>query len=444
MSHGRLIAAWLWAGAPAALIYLAHLWFGANSSFAALVLAAAEALMLLVLLSAPHFRPRLGTTPVLGAAASCFLAVLVASALSLSPLVPGGPHPVWNYVPGTPASGLDRAAALIELVKLLGFAAIFLVGVLLSRSDRTANRARKAMVWLGALYGLIALALFLGRNSANPDGRLTGDLSSANCAATVFAMLAILVLPSLLPGKQPESRRRPGQELLNRLPGAALFVLFGACLVLTASRGGLVSALVGVGVFLVLRGFAGRIGLKAAAASAALLGAALVCLLLFKGALLIERFGAMPIHGDPRAAIFAEHWAAFLKAPLSGYGLGTFAEVNRLLLDAGTYSFAWQVRDLHNVYLQWLEEGGLLAALPMFTCLTLMIGFSLSGLISRRRGQSWLAALLAVDAVMLSHSMTDFALQIPSIAAMWSLLLGLQLGFASSIRRIGRLSDAID
>jgi hypothetical protein len=65
MTTARTWSTWLWAAAPVLLIYLAHLWFGANSSFAALTLAALEGLFLLVFLCRPSFRTVLARAPAL-------------------------------------------------------------------------------------------------------------------------------------------------------------------------------------------------------------------------------------------------------------------------------------------------------------------------------------------------------------------------------------------
>jgi hypothetical protein len=46
-----------------------------------------------------------------------------------------------------------------------------------------------------------------------------------------------------------------------------------------------------------------------------------------------------------------------------------------------------------------------------------------------------LAGLLAVDAVVLIHGATDFGLEVPSVAAFWAWLLGLQFSLAQGSSR---------
>ena len=43
-----------------------------------------------------------------------------------------------------------------------------------------------------------------------------------------------------------------------------------------------------------------------------------------------------------------------------------------------------------------------------------------------------------MDLVFLAHGVSDYALQVPSIAAFWALLLGLQLGMVSTAGRAAR------
>jgi len=142
--------------------------------------------------------------------------------------------------------------------------------------------------------------------------------------------------------------------------------------------------------------------------------------------LVLRRVAALDQDVDVRSVIFAVHWRAFLDAPLWGSGLGSFTDVNSYLMSAETYEELWSIRATHNVYLQWLQEAGLIGSAPMFG-LVIMAAALRAGTLSRG---SWaLRALVAANVVVLVHGLTDFALQVPSIAAMWALLLGVQFGF---------------
>jgi hypothetical protein len=61
---------------------------------------------------------------------SILLGVVFALGLfSILPLRPPLAHPLWSYVPGAPASiSLDPVGTRLELIKLAGLAAAFLIG----------------------------------------------------------------------------------------------------------------------------------------------------------------------------------------------------------------------------------------------------------------------------------------------------------------------------
>jgi O-antigen ligase len=153
-------------------------------------------------------------------------------------------------------------------------------------------------------------------------------------------------------------------------------------------------------------------------------------LLAIAGEFLLDRLLGASHEFASRAIIYRTHWQAFLASPLFGYGLGTFDVVNRTLLDAESFPKIWTVRAAHNIYLAWLEQGGLAAAVPMFACIGAVIVTTIRKGFRRTRMTSILFALVAVDAVLLTHGATDFALEMFSVAAMWSFLLGLQLSLA--------------
>jgi hypothetical protein len=72
----------------------------------------------------------------------------------------------------------------------------------------------------------------------------------------------------------------------------------------------------------------------------------------------------------------------------------------------------------------------------MFLCVASLLLLAGRGYFRRSRATGLLAGLLAADAVFILHGATDFGLQVPSIAAFWAWLLGLQaaLGQGSSRR----------
>jgi O-antigen ligase len=415
-----------WASLPVGLIFLAHVWFGANSSFAALTLAAAEALVLMVLCTRREAKEALVRAGRLPWIAGLFLLTLLAVGWSLTSMAPGGAHPIWSYVTTPGSVTIDRSSTAIELAKLVGLGCAFLTGMILGGSDRLFRAGRAVLAVAGGAFALWALLLFVGGGQLK-GGRLMGAFGSANAAATVLAVLILLALPWLF--NRPSNAKRPAVERLTmHLPVIGLLVLLAGAFLLTASRWGFISLVAALLAFVAVQISGGRMKPAHAIAFAGGLMVAGALLLLLKGGLLVERLGDTVLDADARTTMLAVHWPLFLQSPLFGYGLGTFPGFNQLILDARNYLVLGDIRDLHNVYVQWLEEGGVVAAVPMFLTVAAIVGFAILDSRGRQRIQTWIAALIAADVMVLVHGLSDFALQVPSIAAFWSLLLGLQLG----------------
>ena len=283
---------------------------------------------------------------------------------------------------------------------------------------------------VGAAYAAISLLTFLAGLQIMQGGRLSGGFLSANSAATVMGMFTVIALSNLI------RRWRQGAGLgvfdhISRVSVPLGFVLiFVTCLLLTASRMGVAATMVAASVLMIWELFdaKGR-RLPILVAGGLLLLVGLV--LLLGGNDLIwtrmDRIGSLI-----RQNIFGAHWQAFLASPLFGYGLGSFSDMNSQIMSADTYSDLWAIRAAHNVYLQWLVEAGIVGALPMFLLVAWITGVAIWRSFRLRSGQTLMRGLVAASLVVLIHGTTDFALQVPSIAAFWTFLLGLQFAFGQS------------
>jgi O-antigen ligase len=411
-----------------AILYLAHLTFGANHPAVALWLTAIFGLALVVVLATPLRAGLHDLTPAMPLVL-LFLMVVGVALWSLTAWAPGGAHPLWAWA-GVErgATTVDRSATLIEIVKLLGLAAVFVIGALQGvRRDR-AQATVEAIVWVGGLYATVSLLTFVAGVQVAQGGRLSGGFLSFNSGATVFGILVVLGLAVFLRAW----KRTIGQGVPRRLTSAAVplacLALFAVCLLLTASRMGLVASTVALAVFLLWEmASSGRARAPVMAGAALLIG--LGVLLTFSGNdLLWLRVGTLDGDVDVRSSIFSAHWAAFIDSPLFGYGLGSFDAVNSQIMTGETYPNLWQIRATHNVYLQWLQEAGLVGAAPMFALIGLVLIVSILRAVGGR-GRTLQLGLVCASLVVLVHGLTDYALQVPSIAAFWAFLLGLQLTY---------------
>lgn len=423
----------LFALACVAMLFIAHLAYGALRSEAALTLTLMAALLVIAAVWSPATRPSLlrgmkGLWPPL----TMFALVIAAALLSLTPFAPGGPHPVWTYVGRAGAATVDISSTLVQIIQLLGLGCLFLVGAVCGGSDGRARTTLALIVGAGVLFTLFALIGFAsGTLFQTQKTRLEALFLNPNTAATLIGCLCVLATAMAFRASGGGSLRE--QWVKAAVPAAAA-LFFGICLLLTASRGGLVATSAAMAVLCLWRGLSGGRRLSwTLVATGGLLIVVGVLLYVF-GDLVLVRFFRLAEGPDGRLLVYQTHWPAFLASPWTGYGLGSFDTVNRTLITRETFADLWNIRAALNVYLQWLEEAGIIGAVPMFLCIGLVMAMTLAGTIRRQRMTVWLQALLAVDLVFLIHGMSDFALQTPSMAAFWSFLLGLQFSLSKPSR----------
>lgn len=409
------------------VLCLAHLGFGANSLAASLWLTALMGIALCVALAGPWRRGLHDVSPIWPLAGLFGLTIGLAL-WSLTPWSAGGAHPVWAWAGVSPGSlTVDRSGTWVEIVKLLGLGAVFVVGALQGvRKDR-ATATVEGIVWVGGVWSAISLLMFLSGTQVAQGGRLTGGFLSGNSAATVFGMLTVLALALFL----KEWRRSMGarsSDRLTELSGPIVCLALSAvCLLLTASRMGVVATLAALVVLLVWELLAepkGRLSIAVAGAVLLVVGGVLF---LAGNTLIWTRVAGIDADVDVRGEIFGAHWEAFLASPLFGYGLGSFDAINQQIMTAGNARELWSIGAVHNVYLQWLQEAGMIGAAAMFA---LIGAVSIAALVrSVGRGRGLQHGLVCAGLVVLVHGLSDYALQAPSIAAFWAFLLGLQFAF---------------
>ncbi len=412
----------------AALVFGAHLAYGANSMAAGLALAAAEGGMLILFLALPWVREALARSGSIVPAAWAYALVIAAALWTLTPFGPGGPNPAWSYVNAPAAITIDRLATSVEIVKLLGLAAIFLCGFALGSSDERGRWTLNLVLAAGGAYALYGLIRYASGAEWTGTGRLSVMFGSANSAGALMGVMTVIAMGMAFAAERRQAEGGGFSRFLAGGPYWALTLLFAACLMLTASRGAAIATAGAILAFFALEAWAGRVRVRAMVFT----GVAAGLLLLVQGSGLIARLGGAAAGAKERAYLLSEHWKVFQEAPILGYGLGSFDTVNKLHLDRANYAMAWADRAAHNVYVQWFEEAGLVGALPMFACIGLILWGTVRGVGRRRRTTTQIRGLIAANLVLLIHGWSDYALQVPSITAFWSLLLGLQLGLANA------------
>ncbi len=417
--------------------------------------AACGALLCLWGASALSGRRRVARPPrfVLWSAAAAAPALLWALAQTAGATPERWHHPLWGDAAaalGTRywgAVSLDPAAGRDGALRIAMYAALFWLALQHGTSPRRARKAIRAVA-LGsachALYGMAALLSGAERilwleKTAYLDAA-TGTFVNPNsfgayCGIGLVCATAALARPGGRgpagggPGLKRRLRRLLGWPGPGNGPLAAAWLALAAALAMSLSRAA--AAATGIALLTLLGTLAASRGrrIRAGRWVAGALACALLALLLGPG--LERRLWDAGPDWAKRAQIYSQTVEAIADAPLAGTGLGTFESVYRSRLEAGVRPGA---RMAHNDYLEAALELGIpAAALLVCAGLALAVGCG-RGALARRRDAAVPAAGLAACVLVGAHSLVDFSLQIPAVAATFALV----LGTASAQARPGR------
>lgn len=431
----RGLAAILGATGAPAVITTAHLAYGAALPLPALVLSGCLLLILALALSTKDARAELDRLPRRWVLLSLFTAVIGMAAYSLTPGPTGAAHPIWAWSGGEPSISLNRSATRLEILKLLGLASAFLIGWLQGLRPDTARRTFSSVLALGGLHALVSLGFYLSPGApGEPPIRLNGGFDSPNVAAALFGMLLVVSLAWGLYRWGRTSGRPTTERVTAIVPSAALGLLFLTCVVLAASRAALGATIVGALFLCAVIAASDRQSRRPAMLAFAGVATALLATFVFAGETLLDRFERLEGDNITRADLVAAHWRAFLEAPLLGVGLGAYPDATGLIMTTDNARALSSTVVLHNAYLQWLTEAGVLGSMPMLLLLAVILTVTAWGGL-RSGSRILVAGLLAGTVVSLVHAAVDVTLNTPSVCALWSLVLGLGYGLSQGPRR---------
>src|SRR5580658_4794360 len=275
--------------------------------------------------------------------------------------------------------------------------------------------------FLVAIFGILQHLTFNGKLYWFREMRYGGIPFGPYVNRNHFAGFMELIIPvSLVPLVLGKVRRERWflVSLFAVVPIGALF--------LSASRGGLVSFAVEVGVlvlWLILRRTVGKHLLSG--------GAVLLLAFLMVSWLgvqqLVERFSSLQsleVTVGKRASMRADTWHIFLDHPWTGTGLGTLP----LVFPAHETNYDGKiVNHTHNDYLEGLAETGVIGGLCCLWFLGILLFDSLRRLSQAVGAFSSTVQLSAFIACLgfLTHSLVDFNLHIPANALLFFLMASL-------------------
>lgn len=282
-------------------------------------------------------------------------------------LIVGGVFLAWLAATTTWAP--DSGLAVSQLWKYGISVGIFAALTVAVGSEGGVRLIAAAFVAGAAITALCGLLGFSGGpvNSLPGESRIQGGAGDPNVLAAAVLAAAVLA-GGLIPGT-----RRPAARLLL----LAAIVVFGLTLAGTESRGGAIAAIaVLAAALLVMRG---RRRAVLGLAIGVLLAAAAWFLASPDG---FDRLTDFNDHGNGRDELWRIAWEMFASHPLQGVGLQNFIpQAPDYVLHPGALQFIHLIIErpvvVHNIYLQFLAETGLVGLLLFLTLVALSLTASL-------------------------------------------------------------------
>jgi O-antigen ligase len=428
-----------------ALLVLAPLPLGSNREWSWTLCAFATAVMAILWSFRALARPAHASVSLPATVYVPFLLVCAWVMVQVSHYVPADwHHPVWRMAGealGMKLSGsisLAREDTLVALLRLLSYGLVFFLSLQLCADRKRAALVFKVIALAGLAYALFGLAVYWGdleprlwfRNGP-AGGTVRGPFVNRNHFATYLGLCVLCALAGTYRGlalrrnpaySLPTGWRDEIEHFIVRAwkPLAALLLMVSA-LILTHSRAGfgafVVAALVLTIAVTYRQKFAGPRSLAAIVAAFAVTITAFV----LTSEILLQRMDNLGLDAPQRLNAYALASQGIDDNPWLGFGYGTFADSFRLYRDGSLTS---HVDRAHNTYLENVFELGWPAAMLLFLAITRLAVMCLGGL--RRRGRDWIypATGLAATALVATHSLFDFSLQIPANAITYAVIMG--------------------
>jgi O-antigen ligase len=261
----------------------------------------------------------------------------------------------------------------------------------------------------------------------------TGTFVNPNTAATYFGVMLLSSLSLCLNQfSQTQFPRHNGRAPLIH-PQIRIFLVyciwtfvFALALLLTRSRAGILSSLIAVVGLIWAHTYAALrsrdLGIRAAIVSTLCAAAAVALFTLFADGV-AQRLEIEGLVDPGRLCTYRSTWHAIKDHFWLGTGLGSFQDVFPMyrLPECGLNGY-WEMA--HSVFLEaWLSLG-----VGFFILLTIiyyqLIKSYVHGVLNRQRFRFVSLASLSILLLVTLHSMVDFSLQIPGVAAVVGIFLG--------------------
>lgn len=342
-------------------------------------------------------------------------------------------HTTGAAVPAWIPVSVARQATWNAMAERMIYGIMLVLSLHTFRSPKTWRRLLWVLLAFGfaqALYGL----LHAMSGAAAPSLRWAhGTFVNKNHFAGYLELTIPLAFAALILQRErvaSQQRRSPGEQAVKMLLLAGFSLLAIAALVLSGSRGGLISFSAGLVVFTLL---AVRRGLMNRRLAGILLLAGVIA-----AVLLAANLDRIRAHGDElehavriRAEIWKSAWHIFQDFPVAGAGLGTYSHLSRRYR---TFQGVLFFEHAHNDYIEYLAETGVVGASLLLLAACWLAWRLLAAWQAQRSVQALAVSTAGLSALvsMAVHSVMDFNLHIPANAMLACMVAALTYNAARS------------
>ncbi len=354
-------------------------------------------------------------------------------------------NPVWSLASNVLQIKLPKFIStspydtVTAFMRLLAYGLVFLMSAHYCQDSKNANTLFNWVAFAGFCYASYALIVFFGGYKSvlwydkleYREADVSSTFINRNTYAT-YAGLAILCCMSKfyetmqLCAFHGFKSNFGKQYFIEKLITQGWYIIINliisiTALLLTQSRGGCFSALVGVVGLFVLLSVYKQIKLNAYTYLSIGLLLFILAMVQISGDNLMNRIDALDSLSDGRFKVYDILMQAIANNPWYGMGYGTFENSFRLFR---TEEISWHINFAHNTYLENLFELGLGQALLLFTAIALLALQFLKGIKMRKKNILFPAVGFSATMLVACHSFMDFSLQIPAIAVTYAAIMG--------------------
>jgi O-antigen ligase len=355
-------------------------------------------------------------------------------------------HPIWELaseVLGRPIPGsisVDRDLTAIALLRLMTAASVFWLALQLCRDAARARLLIWAVAGIGAVYaavGLFALG-FLPGGTVFPELNSSPFVTSTFVSQNHYATFAGIGLVAAVAGILRLYRRAFAQSgrifrlkvaTLIRTTGSqgalplALALLILAALLLSGSRGGIISTALGLFVLITLNlrrtKRSSRNETLLTIFAFLLVGVAFIGF----GDAFVGRLETQGLHDENRLPVAIVTIWSILSSPFLGFGYGTFLAAFPMFRDDSMSIWSFWDR-AHNTYLEVFQGLGLVFGAMLIASVVLLVWECIKGARTRQRDATIAAVAGSVSFLVGVHALVDFSLQIQAVTLTYMAVLG--------------------